>query len=230
MRSRDELVRYLVARMRRLTGGAALRDVLTEGWYEAVRDGAQRSLEESLAGVEHSPANMASHLYLWEYQRRSAIASLEVFRTVVEVRLPFMDEEFLRVCFAGRSDWRDGTEIHRTVIGRLNPGLLRVRNSNTGAPAGAGPKLEAVLDKVNSVLRRLDVYGYRHYHNFGAWMSQQLVTAVESVLLSGDSLARGILRESGLRRLIEASKRGATEHSYLLQALLVLELWQQESL
>jgi hypothetical protein len=49
-------------------------------------------------------------------------------------------------------------------------------------------------------------------------------------LLSPDSLSRGVYREATLRRLLEETRRGSADHGYLLQVLLILELWQQENL
>jgi hypothetical protein len=37
------------------------------------------------------------------------------------------------------------------------------------------------------------------------------------------------LKEAGLRRLIGETKHGVADHAYLLQILLILELWQQEN-
>ena len=142
--------------------------------------------------------------------------------------MPFADEQFLAVLFRGRSEWRDDPTIHPEIIGVNQPRLLRVRNSNTGAPGNAGPLLTAVLDKFNTIGKRLNIYGYRHYHNFHGWMQQHLITAVEQALLAPQSLARGLYHEAYLRRLLEETKQGRADHSYLLQVLLILELWQQQ--
>jgi asparagine synthase (glutamine-hydrolysing) len=94
----------------------------------------------------------------------------------------------------------------------------------------AGPLAEKVLDKVNSLFKKLSVPGYRHYHNFHAWMTQQLHQSVETVLLSRESLDRGILRAEGLRRLLDDTRAHRADHGYLLQVLLILELWQRDNL
>ena len=146
------------------------------------------------------------------------------------MRLPFVDPDFLTVLFRAPAPWRDGTAMHRAIIGTNHPALLRVRNSNTGAPGNAGPFREAIFDKINGVGKRLNLYGYRHYHDFERWMKQMLVESVEKVLLAPDSLSRGIYRETTLRRLLAATKSGIADHGYLLQILLILELWQQENL
>src|SRR5262249_18310704 len=117
-----------------------------------------------------------------------------------------------------------------TLIGAYNRAYLRVRNPNTGAPAGAGPVLEAVLDKVNSLFKRLNLYGYRHYHSFDGWMRQSLIDAVQQVLLDPETLQRGVYREGTIRRLIDEARSGNTKNDYLFQVLVPVELWQRENL
>jgi len=228
MQTTAEFVPYFLRRVNYISGGVSLRELFTEPWYAQVEGKAQRSLETSLADVPLTPPDLCSYLYLNEHHRRCTVASLEVFRTYCDVRMPFADEQFLAVLFRGQSRWRDDTSIHQAIIGENQPRLLRVRNSNTGAPGNAGPLLTAVLDKFNTLGKRLNVYGYRHYHNFHGWMQERLVTGVEQALLAPESLARGIYRETYLRRLLEETKQGRADHSYLLQVLLILELWQQQ--
>ena len=95
------------------------------------------------------------------------------------MRLPYLDRAFLEVLLAAPPEWRDSTEIHRMLTTAGIPGLVKVRNSNTGARADAGPQMEFVLDKVNTALKRLNVRGYRHYHNFDEWMRRMLLETVE---------------------------------------------------
>lgn len=230
MDSAEELIPYLLGRVNYISGGVSLRELFTEPWYAQVAGEARCSLEASLAKVRLSPADLCSYLYLMEHHRRFTVASLELFRSQFDVWLPFVDHEFLTVLFRAPSQWRDGTAIHRAIIGGNDPALLKVRNSNTGAPGGAGPMLEAVLDKLNSLGKRLNLYGYRHYHNFEGWMKRTLIESVETVLLEPDSLTRDMYRQETLRRMMEETKRGHADHSYLFQIFLILELWQREYL
>src|SRR5262249_29742082 len=160
-------------------------------------------------------ADLCSYLYLMEHHRRYTVASLELFRNLVEVRLPFVDPDFLTVLWRSPAQWRDGATRHQAITGRDAPALLPVRNSNTAAAGNAGPLLETVLDKFNSVFKRLNLYGYRHYHNFEHWMKQTLVASVETVLLDAASLTRGMYREATLRQLLEQTKSGKDDHGYL---------------
>jgi asparagine synthase (glutamine-hydrolysing) len=230
MRSKEEFVSYLLQRVNYISRGVELRELFTEDWFTPLAGAAHQSLTESIANVPLAPADLCSYLYLEEQHRRFTVPSLELFRTLFEVRLPFVDPDFLAVLFRAPASWRDGTAIHRAIISTNHPALLRIRNSNTGAPASAGPFLETIFDKINSLGKRLNLYGYRHYHNFESWMKQMLVESVEKVLLSPDSLSRGVYREATLRRLLEETRRGIADHGYLLQVLLILELWQQENL
>jgi hypothetical protein len=111
----------------------------------------------------------------------------------------------------------------------LAPRLLAVRNSNTGAPGNAGPLREALMDKVNTALRRLGTPGYRHYHSFERWMRQILLTSVEMTLLTDEAIGRRIFKPAVVRRLIDETRAGSVNHAHLLQVLLILELWQQEA-
>jgi len=225
MTTRDELIPYLLRRLDYIGRGA--EGLFTPDWSARMDGAARQSLRESLDGLELHPAELCSYLYLQEQHRRFTVPSLELFRNTVEVRLPFADEDFLTDLFASPAALRSGTVIHKALIGGK---LLRVRNSNTGAPAGASPLVESVLDKFNTIFKRLNVYGYRHYHNFDKWMKDQLLASVESVLLDPATIQRGMLHEPTLRRLIEATRSGAADHGYLFQVLLILELWQRENL
>ncbi len=224
MRDTQELIPYLLQRIDYV--GHGIDGLFTGDWSQAMKGGPAQSLAESLAGVSLSPSDACAYLYLDEQHRRFTVASLEIFRNILDVRLPFADEAFLTDLLSSPLSLRSDTRIHRRLIA---PRLLRVRNSNTGAPANAGPLVEAVLDKFNTLFKRLNVYGYRHYHDFDAWMKQQLLTSVETVLLDPGTLRRRMLHEPTLRRLIETTRAGTADHGYLFQVLLILELWQREN-
>jgi asparagine synthase (glutamine-hydrolysing) len=235
MTSTREFIPYMLTRLTHVSRGNAARDVFTEQWVRAL-DGAdpQASLEAAIAGVDLPPADLCSYIYLKEYHRRVTVPSLEIFRNVTEVRMPFADIDFVRAVLQGPSKWRDGVRIHQALIAANGKKYLRVRNPNTGAPAGAGPLQEAIFDKINSALRRLNVYGYRHYHSFDGWMRQTLLELVDRVLLDRKTLARGVFRETALHDLVarareHGARQGATHHDDLLQALVTIELWQRQA-
>jgi asparagine synthase (glutamine-hydrolysing) len=234
MNSTDEFIPYVLSRLTHVSRGNVARQVFTESWVEAL-DGAdaQRSLETSIGSVDLAPPDLCSYLYLKEYHRRVTIPSLEIFRVATDVRMPLADVDFLRAVLQGPARWRDGVKIHQMLIAANGSKYLRVRNPNTGAPAGAGPLREAIFDKVNTVLRRLNVHGYRHYHSFDGWMRRTLLDLADKVLLDPETLDRGVFRETALRQVLARARQydahqGATEHDDLLQALVTIELWQRQ--
>ena len=182
--SQAQLISHVLARLEQTNHGSRAENLFTDAWREASDPAVARtSLEQTCADADLAPPDLCSYIYLTEYHPRVTVPSLEIFRNVAEVRLPLADEDFVTAILSGESKWRDGVEIHQTLIRRTNPKFLKVRNPNTGAPAGAGPLQEAILDKVNSVLRRLNVYGYRHYHSFDGWMRSAFLQMAQRVLL-----------------------------------------------
>jgi asparagine synthase (glutamine-hydrolysing) len=230
MSANGEFVPYMMSRLTHVSRGDAAREVFTDPWIEALNgSSAASSLQQCVAGVPLAPPDLCSYVYLKEYHRRVTVPSLEIFRNVAEVRLPLADVGFLTAVLQGRSGWRDGVAIHQALIKANGPQYLRVRNPNTGAPAGAGPMQEFVLDKLNSVLRRLNVHGYRHYHSFDGWMRKAFLDIVDKVVLDRETLARGVYRESAVRRMATEARNGVQGHDDLLQALVIVELWQRQS-
>ena len=150
--------------------------------------------------------------------------SLELFRTRIDVRLPFLSISRLPAGPAqcsGRT-WRDDTSIHRALVAAGNPALLRVRNSNTGAAVNAPRLVEDAMDKLNTLLKRANVKGFRHYHNFDGWMQRMLVKSVQEELMAPSSRIREWFRDDVLKRLIDETASGAASHGHVLQALLIL--------
>lgn len=228
MQSLDQLVPYLSARANYVSPHLPMRDILTPAAYERGGDGSRASFAEALHGTGLSPAEACSFLYLRELNRRFTIPSLELFRVHRDVRLPYLDGRFLAALLGAPAAWRDSTEIHRRLIGSGGPGLLRIRNSNTSARVNAGPLEERLFEKMGEALKRLNVYGYRHYHNFDSWMRSMLLTSVEQELLGAESRVQALVSRQTLTTLAEATRAGSSDHSYLLQVLLIIELWMQQ--
>jgi asparagine synthase (glutamine-hydrolysing) len=229
LRTTQSLVSYLSTRANYVTAGLPLGTFLTPEAARQAGTGAGGSYAALLEKTPLSPAAACSYLYLRELNRRFTVPSLELFRTQVEVRLPYLNSTFLKVLLAAPPAWRDTTRIHQALTATGIPRLLKVRNSNSGAPADAGPGLEYVLDKVNTALKRLNVPGFRHYHNFDAWMRRQLLETVTAELLTPASRVLPIVSKPALTRLIAETRDGHADRGYLLQILLILELWQREN-
>jgi hypothetical protein len=72
------------------------------------------------------------------------------------------------------------------------------------------------------------VYGFRHYHNFDAWTRRMLLDANESELLASSARVQAYVSKEKLAQLVRETRAGVSDRAYLLQVLLILELWQRE--
>ena len=205
MRSLDEFVLDF-ARVNYISAGVSVDDLFTPAWAEQY-EGSRTARSSRPLPLVHRCRRRTHALYLYaaELHRRFTVASLELFRTVAEVRVPFLDPAFLAVLFKAPSAWRDDTS-HVALTGRHQPAMLRVRNSNTGAPGDAGPLAEAIYERLNAVLRRLNVRD-RHYHRFDAWMRDWLRIGRAVDPLPGEPRS-GSFQEQTLRRLLAMTRAG----------------------
>jgi asparagine synthase (glutamine-hydrolysing) len=225
----DDFLPYLADRANYLTKGLPLDRILMPWAAAAAGEGSLASFRRVLAGTGLTPAEACSYLYLRELYRRFTVPSLELFRTRVEVRQPFLDSTFLRTLLAAPAEWRDTTEIHLRITKRGMPELIKIRNSNTGAAMDASPRAERVLDKLNSALKMFNVHGYRHYHNYDEWMRMSLLESVDAELAGEWARTRSFIERSTITSLIKETADGKSDRSYLLQTLLILELWMREN-
>jgi asparagine synthase (glutamine-hydrolysing) len=231
MTSTGGLVPYILERdnLIYVKSDLPLSRLLTPDALRRAGTGAFESLALLVANTSLSAAECCSYLYLREFTRRFTIPSLEPFRTRVDVRLPYLDARFLRVLLGAPAAWRDSTAVHQRLTRAGLPRLARVRNSNTGAAADAGPLAEFVFDKLNTALKRLNVRGYRHYHNFDDWMRSGLLDSVEAELLAPSARVRSFVEATTVKELIRQTRGGGADRSYLLQVLLILELWLRDN-
>ncbi len=228
MTALDEVVPYLARRANYVSPHLRLVDILTPAAADRAGEGSHASFAVALDGTGLSPAEACSFLYLKELNRRFTVPSLELFRVHREVRLPYLDVGFLKVLLSAPAAWRDDTTIHRRLIASGGPSLLRIRNSNTGARVNAGRYEELLFEKLSTVLKRLSVHGFRHYHNFDGWMRNMLLSSVEEELMGGRARVQMFVGQDTLARLCSATRSGRCDHSYLLQVLLIIELWMRE--
>ena len=201
--------------------------LLTPDAYSRTKDAARQSLEESCGRVceKLEPADLCLYYYASEHIRRQVVASLDIFRTQVEIRLPYLDEDYLKVLLQLPVNKRNSGEVHCALIKRCMPELVKIPNSNTGAPLDASPLRLAVTDKFNSLMRRLRVRGFRHYTEFQDWQRHSFREATGEILFGSQLTQRGLFEPRALKTVFEQHVSGKKDYAHLLGTIVGIELW-----
>ena len=197
---------------------------------EIIKSGPETSLQESCGAVSEklAPADVCIYYYITEHIRRQVIASLEIFRSKIEIRMPYVDELYLKSLLKLPVRERNTGEIHRKLVQRCMPELVKIPNSNTGAPLDAGPLRLFVADKFNSLMKRLGAKGYRHYTEFQKWHRTGFKDSSEKIIFDAKTADRNIYNMDQLRSIFDIHVSGKKDYGHLLGTVVGLELWFRE--
>ncbi len=197
------------------------------GAYKFTKEAAKQSIIESCDSVSEllTPADVFIYYYLKEYIRRHDVASLEIFRTQVEIRLPFLDEEYLKLLMQLPVQNRNFNEVHLALIRQCMPELVKVPDSNTGAPMDANLIRLTVTDKINTLMKRLKIRGFRHYAEFQDWHRKSFREIIKRIIFSKELMDRGIFDPNGLKAVFEQHISGKKDYANLLGTIVGIELW-----
>jgi asparagine synthase (glutamine-hydrolysing) len=191
---------------------------------------ARESLGDAVAetaGTE-PPAHRIWQTFLSQRLRRETAQSLVEFDSVVETRLPYLDNELVEELFAAPPELKLGDAIQAHILRRRRPEFLRVVNVNTGTVVGAGRVRRAVCNFRRRVLSKLGVKGYQPYERLGLWLRRELRPLVERLLLSDRCLGRGLFDPDAVRAAVADHVNRRKNHTYLLLALMIFEAGQRE--
>jgi len=195
------------------------RDVMRETPVQSLRKSCGKAAE-TLA-----PADVCIFYYISEHIRRQVIASLEIFRTRLEIRMPYVDEAYIKKLLELPVKFRNEGEIHFELIKRCMPELIKIPNSNTGAPLDAGPLRLLVTDKFNSLMKRFSVKGFRHYTEFQKWHRASFQENSKKIIFSEQSEYRKLYDMDYLKTIFELHISGKRDYGHLLGTIVGLELW-----
>jgi len=172
--------------------------------------------------------DIALYFYIDQMSRRFTVPSLDLFRTEVEIRLPYFDLEYLEVLLKLPIKKRYEGEVQQQIVSRYHPQLLKVINSNTGAPLNTNLFQRFFKDKFNSLLRRLSMPGYRHYTEFQKWQRQYFKDDMRAILFSSNARQRGIYNFAGLEKIFQAHMNKKINAAAFLGTAVGIELWHRE--
>jgi asparagine synthase (glutamine-hydrolysing) len=215
--------------MARGDGPGPLFALADDGQMEAL---ARDSLRDALREAEAVDPliHRVWHLFLAQRLRRETSLSMAEFGSLVETRLPYLDNDLVDLLMAAPPRLKLGDRIQSHILRRRRPEFLDVVNSNTGARLGAGPWERSLARARLKVLSKLRVRGYQPYERLGLWLRRELRPLVVRLLLDDRCLGRGIFDPHGLRAVVDAHLGGRRNHTFLLMALLIFEVGQREFL
>jgi len=226
----DEILNYILSATNLVCQDVDLAMLFHRDFCEVIKSGPESSLRESckLASEKLSPADVCIYYYISEHIRRQVVASLEIFRSRIEVRMPYLDEDYLESLLKLPVSERDQGEIHCKLVQRCMPGLMKVPNSNTGASLDAGTLQTFWADKFNSVMRRLGVKGYRHYTEFQKWHRKGFKESSEKIIFHERTAGRNLYNMDHLKTIFDLHVSGQNNYGHLLGTVVGLELWFRE--
>lgn len=196
-------------------------------YAELFKETPLKSLNDSclLASQKFAPEDVCIFYYINEHIRRQVVASLDIFRTQIEIRLPFVSEKFLQKLLMLPVSERFSGEIHYKLVEKCMPSLLKVKNSNTGAPMDAGPARLFITDKFNSLLKKLNVQGFRHYTRFQDWYRKGFRQRNEKFIFSDQTASRGLYNMDYLKNIYTLHITGKKDYGHFIGTLIGLEMW-----
>jgi len=226
-RNRKDILRYILNSTNLVLRDIEAKQLFTPSFADRVRSGPKHSLEESCgeAASRLAPADVCIYYYIQEHIRRQVVASLEIFRSQIDIRMPYLDVAYMENLLALPVRMRNAGEIHVALIKRCMPGLMKIPNSNTGAPLDAGRLRLLITDKFNSLMKRLSVKGYRHYTEFQDWHRKGFRDSSRQIIFDERTESRGLYHMDYLKQAFDAHASGRKDYGHLLGTIVGIELW-----
>jgi asparagine synthase (glutamine-hydrolysing) len=229
--SQGTLVDWLWRHLTNYMIGGIDEGVFSGRFAGRMREMARAALERQAAVWEHvTPVPQRLwRLFVAERLRRETAPSLHLFRNYVETRVPFLDPELVSILCEAPVHLKVGDGLQAHILERHRPAFCGVVNANTGAPMTA-PAWQVQLSYLRMrVFGRLGVAGYQPYERLGLWLARDLRPLVHRLLLSDQFLSRGLFDRAGVSQVLEQHESRRRNHTYLIMALIILELSQRDA-
>ena len=219
------LFRHLQTYMLEGTEGKLFAPAHRRQIEELARDSLRSCLRES-AGLA-PPVHRIWHLFLSQRLRRETAMSLVKFGSLVETRLPYLDQDLVETLLSVPPELKLDEKIQAHILRRRRPSFLKVRNVNTGACMEAGPLARGLAKVRQKIFAKLGIRGYQPYERLGLWLRRELRPLVQKLLLSDRCLERGLFDAQTVRRVVQNHMNGKN-HTFLILALMIYEIGQHE--
>lgn len=190
-----------------------------------IDDLARDSLVASVRTSRHidNPRHRIWHHFVTQRLRRETTLSMVEFGSIVETRLPYLDNDLIDLVFNTSPELKHGETVQAYLLQQLDPRFLQIPNANTGARVGAGRLERSACRFRLKVLAKLGASGFQPYERLGLWLRRELRPIVEELLLSEQCFERGLFDPTSLRSVVLEHVAGRKNHTYLILALMIVE-------
>jgi asparagine synthetase B (glutamine-hydrolysing) len=230
LRGAADLEAWLFRHLRTYMLEGVGKDLFAPPYKDSFDALARESLRGCLAESEgiDPPLQRVAHLFLTQRSRRETALSLAKLGSVVETRLPYLDNEVIDALMAAPPGLKLDEKIQAYILRRRLPAFLGVVNANTGTRIGAGRLTRLFARARLKVFAKLGVPGYQPYERLGRWLRADLRPLVEHILLSRRCLDRGVFHPPAVRAVVDGHLNRGRNHTFLLMAMMIFELGQRE--
>lgn len=166
-------------------------------------------------------------LQILEHFRNSGVYSAKIWRQRFPMMFPFADSKYVDHLLSIRAEDRVGTNFHRELLRRLNDGLYRCPESNTGVAPSASDVARKFSRFRVKVMNKLGMKSAAGHTDFCAWINS-MQPSIEDVLLVDSTLGETLFDREQVRKCIERSRHGSQAAASDLYRLFCLELIHRE--
>ena len=194
-----------------------------------VRGRAREALRAALVRTESAgrPVDRVWQLFLNERLHRETALSMQMFNNFATVRMPFIDNDVVAVLLSIPAEMKLDETLQGAILRRRRPEFLRVTNTNTGAPVGAGRLAREIGYARMRLAAKLGLRGYQPYERLGLWLRRELRDLVTSTLLREDFLDAGLFRPDVVRQVVGEHLAHRVNHTFLLMSLLIFGMGRE---
>ena len=215
-----------------------LPEVFTERFAAELRGRAREAVARHLAREDGDPVARWRQ-FSFRHNRPRMLWGTELFRDDLTPCDPFHDRDLVDFCRRMPEPMRLDGRLQRAYL-RQFPALIAVPSPKDGLPpalVGRRRKLAAAAVKVQrrgrALLEARLTYPWRlRSEGLGDYAHDLRLAGAEllGILLEPRTLARGQLRDEGVRRLVSETLSGRARHTRALGMLLTFELFQRQFL
>jgi asparagine synthase (glutamine-hydrolysing) len=210
--------------------GGIGHEIFRKELREEVEQLARQSLTHALeptAGFD-PPAQAIWYMFVMQRLRRETGMSMQLFNSVVQIRLPYVDTDLTQLVMDVPPTLKIGDQIQSHILRQQFPAFMRVINANTGTALGTSRLSRQLATFRLRVFSKLRIPGYQPYERLGLWLSGPLKPLLVDLLLSERSLDRGLFDRGRVTQMIEDHSRRQRNHTFILMAMLIFELGQRQ--